>query len=64
MYNDTYITQYIGEYMKINDICTTIFWQFLNNILSHTHMLLLSSLFLFLSQLFLTNKKREKQGCQ
>ena len=49
---------------KRNDILTTIFWQLLDNFLSHTHMMLLSSLFLFLSPLFLTNKKWEKQGCQ
>jgi hypothetical protein len=50
--------------MKRNDILTTTFWQLLDNFLSHTHMILLSSLFLFLSPLFLTNKKWEKQGCQ
>jgi hypothetical protein len=42
-----------------------IFWQPLfDNFLSHTHMMLLFSLFLFLSSLFLINKKWEKQGCQ
>jgi hypothetical protein len=51
-------------YILRNDILTTIFWQLLDNFLSHTHMMLLSSLFLFLFPLFLTNKKWEKQGCQ
>jgi len=52
------------EHVKLrNDICTTILWQLLNNFLSHTHIMFLVSLFLFLSLLFLTNKKREKEGC-
>jgi len=36
---------------------------FYDNFLSHTHMLFVSSLFIFLSPLFLTNKKREMQSC-
>jgi len=36
---------------------------FCNNFLSHTHIMLLSYLFRFLSPLFLSNKKIEKQGC-
>jgi hypothetical protein len=54
----------LSYFIKRNDILTTTFWQLLDNFLSHTHMMLLSSLFLFLSPLFLTNKKWEKQGCQ
>jgi len=46
-----------------NDICTTTLWQFFNNFLSHTHIIILFSLFLFLSPLFLTNEKREKRSC-
>jgi len=38
-----------------------IFVQLLYNFLSHTHIIFLFSLFLFLSLLFLTNKKREQQ---
>ena len=38
----------------------TNFWQLF---LSYSYMILLSSLFLFLSSLFLTNKNRENQGC-
>jgi len=43
----------------INDICTTIFWQFFDNFLSCGHIMFLFSLFIFLSLLFLTSKKRE-----
>jgi len=32
-----------------------------DNFLSHTHIIILFSLFLFLSPLFLTNEKREKE---
>jgi len=35
----------------------------LYNFFSHTHIIFLFSLFLFLSPLFLTNKKREQQSC-
>jgi len=38
-------------------------WQFFDNFLSHTYIILLFSLFLFLSPLFLTNEKREKRSC-
>jgi len=46
-----------------NDICTTILWQFLGNFLSHTHIIFLLSLIMFLSPLFFTNKKGEKENC-
>jgi len=36
---------------------------FLYNFLSHTHIIFLFYLFLFLSPLFLTNKKKEQQRC-
>jgi len=45
-----------------NDICTTILWQLFDNFLSHTRTIILFSLFLFLSPLFLTNEKREKRS--
>ena len=44
-----------------NDICTTTLWQLFDNILSHTHIILLFSLFLFLFPLFFTNEKRERE---
>jgi len=44
-----------------NDICTTTLWQPFDNFLSHTRIILLFSLFLFLSHLFLTNEKRGKK---
>jgi len=46
-----------------NDICTTILQQLSDNFLSHTHIMFLSSLFLFLSLLFLTNRNRGKWRC-
>jgi len=36
--------------------------QLFDNFLSHTHIILLFSLFLFLSPLFLTNEMREKRS--
>jgi len=48
----------------IFDAWKMIFVQlFCDNFFSYTHVIFFSSLFLFLSPLFLTNKKREKQGC-
>jgi len=57
------ITLLYPHKIKRNDICTTILWQSFNNFISHTHIILLFSLFLFLSPLILTNKKREKRSC-
>jgi len=46
-----------------NDICTFILWQHFDNFISHTHIMHLFFLFLFLSLLFLINKKRGKESC-
>jgi ABC-type Na+ efflux pump permease subunit len=54
---------YLFIIKKRNAICTTIFVQLLYNFLTHTHIIFLFSLFFFLSPLFLTNEKREQQGC-
>jgi hypothetical protein len=54
--------QHLIFYMR-NVICTIIFVQLLYNFLSHTYIIFLFSLFLFLSPLFMTNEKREQQGC-
>jgi len=57
-------TNIIDNAMEMrNNIYTTIFIQLFYNFLSHTYIMFLFSLFLFLSLLFLTNEKREQQGC-
>jgi len=48
---------------KRNDICTINLVQLLYNYLSYTHIMFLFSFFIFFSQLFLTNEKKEQQSC-
>jgi len=55
------MTIIVEEKKKRNDTSTTIFIQLLYNFLSHTDIIFLFSLFLFLSLSFLTSEKREQK---